>query len=61
MSVSEATTGGKSVAELVENLENQAARRSDANWHEGLKSSTKIALEKLMVRLRQNGSPQTRA
>ncbi|PHP92253.1 hypothetical protein CBF17_018950 [Pantoea agglomerans] len=47
MSVSEATTGGKSVAELVENLENQAARRSDANWHEGLKSSTKIALEKI--------------
>lgn len=47
MYVSEATTGGKSVAELVENLENQAARRSDANWHEGLKSSTKIALEKI--------------
>jgi hypothetical protein len=47
MSVSEATTGGKSVAALVESLEKQVARRSDTNWHEGLKSSTKIALEKI--------------
>lgn len=47
MSVSQASAGGKSVAELVESLEKQAANRSDANWHRGLKNSTKIALEKI--------------
>ena len=47
MSVSQASAGGKSVAEWVESLEKQAANRSDANWHRGLKNSTKIALEKI--------------
>ena len=47
MSVSQASAAGKSVAELVESLEKQAANRSDVNWHRGLKNSTKIALEKI--------------
>lgn len=47
MSVSEASAEGKSVAQLVGDLEHQVASRSDANWHEGLKNRTKIALEKI--------------
>lgn len=47
MSVTQACAGGNNVAELVENLEKQAANRSDENWHRGLKNSTKIALEKI--------------
>lgn len=47
MSVTETSTGGKRVEELVEILEKQVTNRCDANWHEGLKSSTKIALEKI--------------
>lgn len=47
MSVTETSASGKNVAELVAILETQAANRADANWHKGLKSSTRIALEKI--------------
>ncbi|WP_442797018.1 hypothetical protein [Pantoea vagans] len=47
MSVTETSASGENVAELVGALEKQAANRADANWHDGLKSSTRIALEKI--------------
>lgn len=46
MSVTETSASGENVAELVGTLEKQAANRADANWYNGLKSSTRIALEK---------------
>jgi hypothetical protein len=47
MLVTQASADGNNVSKLVESLEKQAANRSDANWPRGLKSSTKIALEKI--------------
>lgn len=47
MTVSDIFSVNNRVAEFVISLEKQAANRSDANWHEGLKNSTKIALEKI--------------
>ncbi|MFE0587262.1 hypothetical protein [Pantoea vagans] len=47
MSVTETSASGENVAELVGTLEKQAANRADANWYNGLKSSTRIALEKI--------------
>ena len=47
MSVTKTSVWGENVVELVGTLEKQAANRTDANWHEGLKSSTRIALEKI--------------
>lgn len=39
-------SANKNVAEYVRKLEKQAVSRSEANWHEGVKNSTKSALEK---------------
>lgn len=47
MSASETSTGGKSVVGLVLSLETQVAGCPQANWHIGLKSKTKMALEKI--------------
>lgn len=47
MFLTETSTGDKNVAELVATLEKQAANRADVNWHENLKSRTRIALEKI--------------
>ncbi|MDH2069294.1 hypothetical protein [Pantoea sp. GD03673] len=47
MFVTETSTGDKNVAERVATLEKQAANRADVNWHENLKSRTRIALEKI--------------
>lgn len=46
MSVTETSARGENVAELVGPLEKQAANRADVNWHDGLQSSSRIALEK---------------
>ncbi|MDQ1215116.1 hypothetical protein [Pantoea anthophila] len=47
MAVTDIFSASKNVVEYVRKLEKQAASRSEANWHEGLKNSTKSALEKI--------------